>query len=171
MGKDQLLLIPPCYLSSLPLLVIHQFKFLLLSSTMLRRNYTNNIFQDALHPLPGPRFSQIIESFHPISTQTPPSPNRSPSHSLSDLVRNLTHFSTPTLAHLIALLCHRTSSFPLQNTSLIVIDSLSALISSAFPRRFDSVSPPKKAGSTYLLVLIAIRVYRLAPLPNFFFRF
>lgn len=46
----------------------------------------------------------------------------------------LTHYTCPSLPHLIALLCRPTPSCIPQNTSLIVVDSLSALINHAFPR-------------------------------------
>jgi hypothetical protein len=65
---------------------------------------------------------------------------------LPDL-NNLTHFSTPTLAHLIALLTHPTTVFPPPKTSLIVIDSFSTLISNAFPRNINSTATPRKPGA------------------------
>ncbi|KAF5845268.1 hypothetical protein GGP41_002907 [Bipolaris sorokiniana] len=40
----------------------------------------------------------------------------------------------PTLAHVVALFVHPPASFPPQNTSLIVIDSLATLIDNAYPR-------------------------------------
>ncbi|CCC08097.1 hypothetical protein SMACR_09460 [Sordaria macrospora] len=46
----------------------------------------------------------------------------------------LTHYTCPSLPHLIALLCRPTPSCVPQNTSLIVVDSLSALVNHAFPR-------------------------------------
>ncbi|KAI8949065.1 P-loop containing nucleoside triphosphate hydrolase protein [Xylaria longipes] len=50
---------------------------------------------------------------------------------------DLVHYSTPTLAHLIGLLCKpRTSSVP-SGTSLIVIDGLSGLINRAFPKNVE----------------------------------
>jgi len=102
---------------------------------------------DASHPLSGPRLSQILTSFKP---STPPSSSISSSPpqppALSDLLDNLTHFSTPTLAHLIALLSHHTPNHPAHNTSLIIIDSLLTLISNAFPRTVDSPATPRKPG-------------------------
>ncbi|EMD64824.1 hypothetical protein COCSADRAFT_159831 [Bipolaris sorokiniana ND90Pr] len=43
----------------------------------------------------------------------------------------------PTLAHVVALFVHPPASFPPQNTSLIVIDSLATLIDNAYPRHTD----------------------------------
>ncbi|TGO21034.1 hypothetical protein BPAE_0247g00120 [Botrytis paeoniae] len=62
------------------------------------------------------------------------------------LLSNFNHFTTPTLSHLLALLTHTTQNFPPENTSLIIIDSFSTLIDSAFPRNADSTSTPKKPG-------------------------
>ena len=49
----------------------------------------------------------------------------------------LHQFTAPTLPHLIALLTHSSASFPPPNTSLLVIDNVSALFSLAFPRLSD----------------------------------
>ncbi|KAK3949443.1 P-loop containing nucleoside triphosphate hydrolase protein [Pseudoneurospora amorphoporcata] len=46
----------------------------------------------------------------------------------------LTHYTCPSLPHSIALLCRPTPSCIPQNTSLIVVDSLSALVNHTFPR-------------------------------------
>ena len=101
---------------------------------------------DASHPISGLRLSQILSSFQPI---TPQSPTRQPL-SLTDVLSNLTYFSTPSLAHLIALLAHPTQTFPPPNTSLIIIDSFSTLISSAFPRNVDVTATPKKPNGKLL---------------------
>ncbi|KAL2141288.1 hypothetical protein VTI28DRAFT_2623 [Corynascus sepedonium] len=45
-----------------------------------------------------------------------------------------THYTCPTLPHLIALLCRPTASCVPQGTSLVVVDSLSALVNHAFPK-------------------------------------
>ena len=105
-------------------------------------------FPDASHPLPGPRFSQILSSFKPTTPQindpvsSPPLPRTT-----SGLSDGLIHFSTPTLAHLIALLTHPTTVFPPPRTSLIIVDSFSTLISNAFPRNVDSTATPRKPGA------------------------
>lgn len=97
---------------------------------------------DASHPLSGHRLTQILASYQP--TQTHSTPQHPPT--LSALLSNLTHFSTPTLAHLLALLCHPTPNNPPHNTSLIIIDSFSTLISNAFPRSVDANATPRKPG-------------------------
>ncbi|XP_014559035.1 hypothetical protein COCVIDRAFT_13963 [Bipolaris victoriae FI3] len=43
----------------------------------------------------------------------------------------------PTLAHVVALFVHPPASFPPQNTSLVVIDSLATLVDNAYPRHTD----------------------------------
>ncbi|KAL3428366.1 rad55 protein [Phlyctema vagabunda] len=93
-------------------------------------------YTDSAYPLPGPRFSQILASSKSPSSAKP----------VSDLLLNFTHFFTPSFAHLLALFSRTTTAFPSSSTSLIVIDSLSTLISSAFPRSADSSSTPKKPG-------------------------
>lgn len=96
---------------------------------------------DATQKIPGPRFAQILTSFKPIHSS-----QGSPESSLASLLSRYTHFSTPTLAHLIALLSHFTSHRPPTNTSLIVIDSLSTLITAAFSREIDLLSTESKAS-------------------------
>ena len=99
--------------------------------------------------MPGPRFSQILTSFQPslplaiASSSSPPL-----LRSLPDILDNLTHFSTPTLAHLIALLTHPTPTFPPPKTSLIIFDSFSTLINNAFPRNVDAIARPLKPGAS-----------------------
>jgi hypothetical protein len=104
------------------------------------------MFTDASHPISGSRFSQILSFFQPI---TPQSSTRQPL-SLPDLLSNLTCFSTPSLAYLIALLAHPSQTFPPSNTRLIIIDSFSTLISSAFPRNVDVTATPKKPNGKLL---------------------
>lgn len=58
--------------------------------------------------------------------------------SMGDLLDKFHHFTCPTLPHLLALLTHPSPSFPPQNTSLIIVDSISALFAAAFPRAVDS---------------------------------
>ncbi|KAL2061786.1 hypothetical protein VTL71DRAFT_7164 [Oculimacula yallundae] len=96
---------------------------------------------DASHPISGTRLTQILTSYQP-KTQT----SSSNPATLTSLLSNLTHFSAPSLAHLLALLTHPTPSNPPPSTSLIVIDSFSTLISNAFPRSTDA-NTPKNPGA------------------------
>ncbi len=56
---------------------------------------------------------------------------------------NLIHFTTPSLTHLIALLCRPTTSSIPPGTSLLVIDSLPALFNHAFPKSLEPRRPSK----------------------------
>ncbi|OTB03752.1 hypothetical protein M426DRAFT_321460 [Hypoxylon sp. CI-4A] len=47
---------------------------------------------------------------------------------------NFLHFQTPSLAHLISLLCKPTADAIPKDTSLVVVDTLSSLVNYAFPR-------------------------------------
>ncbi|KAL9104568.1 MAG: hypothetical protein Q9163_000490 [Psora crenata] len=49
-------------------------------------------------------------------------------------LNKLHHITTPTLPHLIALLTRALDSFPPKDTSLIVVDAISALFALAFPK-------------------------------------
>ena len=59
------------------------------------------------------------------------------------------HFTAPTLPHLFALLTHSNDSFPQPNTSLLVIDNISTLFNTAFPKSGeksnDQQTPAKKS--------------------------
>ncbi|KAK4226784.1 P-loop containing nucleoside triphosphate hydrolase protein [Podospora fimiseda] len=52
----------------------------------------------------------------------------------SDTEEKFRHFTCPSLAHLIALLCRPTGECIPEGTGLVVVDSLSALVNHAFPR-------------------------------------
>lgn len=50
------------------------------------------------------------------------------------LLRNLHHYSTPSLPHLLALFMHAPALFPPQGTALVVIDDVSNVFDNAYPR-------------------------------------
>ncbi|KAJ9136434.1 DNA repair protein rhp55 [Pleurostoma richardsiae] len=56
------------------------------------------------------------------------------------------HYTCPTLPHFIAIACRPTASTIPEGTSLVVIDSLSALVNHAFPRATDSKTPAKNGN-------------------------
>lgn len=56
---------------------------------------------------------------------------------LDELSTRFHYIAAPTLAHLLALFLRPPGSFPPQNTSLVVIDSLSTLIDNAYPRNVE----------------------------------
>ena len=57
-----------------------------------------------------------------------------PGASRDEVSSHFHHLTAPTLAHVAALFMHSPASFPPQNTSLVVVDSLSTLIDNAYPR-------------------------------------
>ncbi|KAG9231463.1 P-loop containing nucleoside triphosphate hydrolase protein [Amylocarpus encephaloides] len=91
------------------------------------------VWVDASHPLPGLRFLNVIKSC--VNKAKDINSDQLPRLDSSlHLLNHLTHFSTPTLAHLLALFSQQTALHPPLKTSLIVIDSFTTLISTAFPR-------------------------------------
>lgn len=82
------------------------------------------VWVDCFHSVCHGRFTDLYNATTPLQDD-----ESAPNH-----LDNLVHFSCPTLAHFIALLCRPTLSSVPSGTALIVIDSLSALINHAFPR-------------------------------------
>ncbi|MCJ1485491.1 hypothetical protein MMC06_005665 [Schaereria dolodes] len=95
---------------------------------------------DTSHQLVRSRFLEIVLNFRvPESHYLPSSPPIA--RPLPDLLDNFHHFTTPTLPHLLALLAQPSSSFPPDRTGLIVVDSISAILTTAFPKaaeRYDN---------------------------------
>ncbi|KAK4240908.1 P-loop containing nucleoside triphosphate hydrolase protein [Achaetomium macrosporum] len=58
-----------------------------------------------------------------------------------------THYTCPSLPHLIALLCRPTASCVPRGTSLVVVDSLSALVNHAFPKHPETRAVTDVKGS------------------------
>ena len=98
------------------------------------------VWIDTGAPLPGPRFKQVFDAYKPAPTQDPPSspPVLESAENIFDSIR---YFHVPTLAHLLTLFLHSTSNFPPPRTSLIVVDNVSALFATAFPRSVDRQAP------------------------------
>ncbi|KAI1176784.1 P-loop containing nucleoside triphosphate hydrolase protein [Nemania sp. FL0916] len=89
------------------------------------------VWVDTFHPLCHHRFSEIM-------CLSCSSEENSTSRSAPGTVANLVHYSTPTVAHLIGLLCKPGASSVPSDTSLLVIDGLSGLINRAFPKNNDT---------------------------------
>ena len=53
---------------------------------------------------------------------------------------NFHHFTAPSLPHLLALLTHQFPAFPPPGTSLLVVDSVSALFALAFPKNTETIN-------------------------------
>ncbi|KAF2705634.1 P-loop containing nucleoside triphosphate hydrolase protein, partial [Pleomassaria siparia CBS 279.74] len=92
----------------------------------------------ACAPLVPQRFNDVLFAIgDPLprdpATDVPPPPDLSP----DELRSHFHHYTSPTLAHLLALFVRPPSAFPPPNTSLIVIDSLSTLFDNAYPRNSD----------------------------------
>jgi len=80
----------------------------------------------------------------PEDREPPSSPPTA--RSIDDLLDNFGHFLAPTLPHLLALLLHPSLNFPAEKTSLIVVDSISTLFATAFPRAIDAVDGRQATG-------------------------
>ncbi|KAI0486168.1 P-loop containing nucleoside triphosphate hydrolase protein [Xylaria cf. heliscus] len=98
------------------------------------------VWVDTFHPLCHHRLGEIMSS------------SCSSFETTTATTANFVHYSTPTLAHLIGLLCKpRTSSVP-SGTSLIVIDGLSGLINRAFPKNVELRQTRQNAKGSNLAV-------------------
>ncbi|KAF2035225.1 P-loop containing nucleoside triphosphate hydrolase protein [Setomelanomma holmii] len=79
-------------------------------------------------------FSASQDATLPVSGTAAASP---PGISRDEVNSHFHHVAAPTLAHLLALFMHSPAAFPPQNTSLVIVDSLSTLIDSAYPRNVE----------------------------------
>ncbi|KAI0392119.1 P-loop containing nucleoside triphosphate hydrolase protein [Xylariaceae sp. FL0594] len=86
------------------------------------------IQRDTFHPLCHRRLGQVA-SFSDV-----PSDGNTDVPDTSALMNNFVHYFTPTLAHLIGLLCKPDASTIPEGTSLLVIDGLAGLMNYAFPK-------------------------------------
>ena len=92
-----------------------------------------SIAADTAHELSGSRLADVLHSFQPSeNTELHSSPPLI--RSAIELSESFHHFWTPTLPHLIALLCHPSPNFPPHSTSLIVVNTISTLLGVATPR-------------------------------------
>ncbi|KAI0096191.1 P-loop containing nucleoside triphosphate hydrolase protein [Nemania sp. FL0031] len=87
------------------------------------------------------RLGEIMSVSYSSPEGTTASPN------MPDTLTGLVHYSVPTLAHLIGLLCKPGASSVPSESSLVVIDGLSGLINRAFPRNLEPRQTPKGSGS------------------------
>ena len=96
----------------------------------------------------------------------------------ADRLDALTHYTCPSLPHLIALLCRPTASSIPPGTALVVVDSLSALLNHAFPK-LPETRPARDAKSSRgmlaacnmsdriirLKLMSTLRTFGLGPAP------
>ncbi|KAB8772371.1 hypothetical protein FH972_026661 [Carpinus fangiana] len=86
-----------------------------------------------------------------------------------DVLTNMHHFSSPTLAHLLALLAHSTPAFPPKSTTLVVVESAATLIDLAYPRNLDDRSENARWTSSRRQTItgeLARNLTRLAAVRN-----
>ena len=85
---------------------------------------------------------EILSGYKFSNDQEPPS---SPpiARSMHDLLDTFHHFTTPSLPHLLILLSNSVIAFPPNKTGLLVVDSVSSLLATAFPRAVDAYEDRK----------------------------
>ncbi|KAI1407048.1 P-loop containing nucleoside triphosphate hydrolase protein [Hypoxylon sp. FL1857] len=98
------------------------------------------IWVDGFHPVSPGRLHDVITSALHSSSASTATP------SIEEQKKNFLHYRTPTLAHLISLLCKPTGNAVPSDTSLIVVDTLSSLVNYAFPRNFEARRSQKGPG-------------------------
>ncbi|KAI0158993.1 P-loop containing nucleoside triphosphate hydrolase protein [Pestalotiopsis sp. NC0098] len=113
-----------------------------LASDALRKG-GKAVWVDGYRPVSGKRLSQILDT----STSTE-GPAIESGASSEPHFSDLTHITCPTLAHFVALLCRPTASCVADGTSLIIVDSFSALVNQAFPKTQEPRNTPKGVPST-----------------------
>ena len=69
------------------------------------------------------------------------------SDKVSELLTRFHHFTAPTLPHLLALLMHPCPTFPPRGTSVIVVDPVSAVFATAFPKVGSKIEYTHKLGA------------------------
>ncbi|PSS02179.1 P-loop containing nucleoside triphosphate hydrolase protein [Coniella lustricola] len=111
-----------------------------LASNVLRDgNAKKVVWVDCFHPVSQDRLTSVYTAAEP-----------QPESSASDPLQRLVHYSCPSLAHFIALLCRPTQAAVPTDTALVVVDALSALVNHAFPRtpaqRYGNKGNDKKKG-------------------------
>ena len=115
-------------------------------SSCSRQSYAANKPSDCAYLLVGPRFRDILSNHQTSNPQDIPS-SPPAAQSVSELADRLHHFTAPTLAHLLALTIHPTPTFPPQNCTLLIIDSVSTPFATAYPRQdsnpFDKTDKKK----------------------------
>lgn len=98
-----------------------------------------------------PRNRRRTDGFHTVSIKRlraiVGSDVDSDAETVSGQLEALAHYTCPSLAHFIALLCRPIDSCVPQNTSLIIVDSLSALVNHAFPKAPDGRVPNNWKGT------------------------
>ncbi|KAI9761088.1 MAG: hypothetical protein M4579_001240 [Chaenotheca gracillima] len=92
------------------------------------------VWVDCSFSLPGPRLKQVLLKLRDAEGT---------GATAEELLSRFEHYSIPSLPHLLALLLRQSASFPPRGTSLIVIESISTLMSEAFPLRAAATEPTR----------------------------
>ncbi|KAL9130020.1 MAG: hypothetical protein Q9217_001704 [Psora testacea] len=95
------------------------------------------VWVDTRYSFVASRLTDIIRAADNEGKEAKPSVSGTGS-SIRNLDR-LHHFTTPTLSHLLALVIQPSKSFPPEDTSLLVIDSISSLFALAFPKKAEGI--------------------------------
>ncbi|KAH8681345.1 P-loop containing nucleoside triphosphate hydrolase protein [Xylariales sp. PMI_506] len=111
------------------------------------------VWVDAFRPFCGRRLSEILDAAEARTTSSPATGGSTNGERISDLI----HFTCPSLAHFIALLCRPHPSCIPRDAALVVIDSLSALVSQTFPKVQEPRNAPKGSLSTSMRRLQVIQ--------------
>ena len=119
-------------------------------SLWCRFNVTYRYRPDTSSKLATRRLQDVSGGSSPEKKQKEPAQPGSPPVEAGTLSK-MQHFVTPTLSHLFALLAASTDVFPPRDTSLIVIDTISALFALAFPKSVEQENkqqtPQKKSDA------------------------
>ena len=100
---------------------------------------------DCSNPVVGSRLQDILSGSGSREDQVLPESGGVAS-SMNELLEKLHHFIAPTLPHLLALLLHPSKNTPPEKTGLIVVDAVSTLFATAFPRATDDLGGKQTMG-------------------------
>ncbi|KAF0329232.1 rad55 protein [Colletotrichum asianum] len=115
------------------------------------------VWVDCAYSLCGQRLAAVIEAAEQART----SENNQPASLDRD---KITHYTCPSLPHLVALLCRPAAATIPTSTALVVIDSLSALVNHVFPKAPDG--PSLSAKRLQALQYIVGALQKLAATRN-----
>lgn len=146
-----------------------------MASYALHENLKAEVYWvDTGSPIPATRLKQFLLS-QPSTTsgepQSSPPEAANPARTAEDLTMFTQHFHHIhlfTLPHLLALLLHPVPNFPLPSTSMLVIDNISSLFSTAFPSHANSTqrTVPTAAKKSAMASAISAALSKLARLHN-----
>jgi hypothetical protein len=98
------------------------------------RNRSLIILIDTGPPIPVPRVRELLHGLTRSTEDKPASSSRAKEVVEDDYMKRFIHLSVHSLPHLLALFLHPPTGFPPEDTSLLVVDSMSAPFLSYFPQ-------------------------------------